>query len=165
MGIGRVADVAYDLELDSEQETAALARRIAAVARDGDVIALWGDLGAGKTAFARAFVNALSGAQEEVPSPTFTLAQAYRRGEQDLWHFDLYRLKQPEDAYELGVEEAFSEAISLVEWPERLGPLLPRDRLDLRLSHTGRQAARQARLEGHGSWAPRLEKLFAEAAG
>jgi tRNA threonylcarbamoyladenosine biosynthesis protein TsaE len=137
--------------------TAALAGRLAAAARPRDVLALWGDLGAGKTTFARAFVGARAGQPVEVPSPTFTLVQTYDLPGGPVWHFDLYRLADPEDVWELGWEEALAEAIVLVEWPVRLGALLPAERLDLRLSAGGVETARQAWLEGHGGWAKRLE--------
>jgi tRNA threonylcarbamoyladenosine biosynthesis protein TsaE len=153
------------LDLPDPSATAELAARLAALAGPGDVIALGGDLGSGKTSFARAFINALPRAEgepdngtEEVPSPTFTLVQTYRRRPADVWHFDLYRLTRPEEAYELGIEEAFAEAISLVEWPERLGGLLPADRLDLVLHFTERPEARRAELCGRGPWPGRLAK-------
>ncbi len=112
------------IELPDEAATAALAARIAALARAGDVIALKGELGAGKTSFARAFIRARGGAGE-VPSPTFTLVQVYDVGDAAIWHFDCYRLRRPEEAWELAIEDAFAEGISLIEWPERLGPLVP----------------------------------------
>lgn len=117
--------------------TEALARRLAHAARPGDMIALEGDLGAGKTAFARAFVHALQDRagqpREDVPSPTFTLVQTYEIGPLAVWHLDLYRLSGPDEAWELGIEEAFADGIALIEWPDRLGPLLPPDRLTLKL--------------------------------
>jgi tRNA threonylcarbamoyladenosine biosynthesis protein TsaE len=146
--------------LADEAATAALAQRIAGVARAGDVIALAGDLGVGKTRFARAFVDALTGAREEVPSPTFTLVQTYDSPAGAIWHFDLYRLKQPDEAYELGLEEALTDGISLIEWPERAASLLPEQRLDLHLSFAAAPNARTARLLGHGAWADRLAGLF-----
>ncbi len=113
------------VDLPDEAATAAFAARISALAAVGDIIALKGDLGAGKTTFARGFIRARGGT-EEVPSPTFTLVQVYELTSAAIWHFDLYRLKSPEEAWELDIEEAFAEGISLIEWPERLGPLLPR---------------------------------------
>ena len=162
MAAPRPATSTRTLDLPDAAATEALARALAGHARAGDVIALWGDLGAGKTAFARAFINARpddrnSGKAEEVPSPTFTLVQIYERGAVPVWHFDLYRIARPEEVYELGFEEALDGAIVLIEWPERLGPLLPRDRLDVRLSFTGtNQGARRADLTGQGAWADRL---------
>src|SRR5882672_4489738 len=102
------------VDLPDEAATAAFAARISALAEIGDVIALRGNLGAGKTTFARAFIRA-RGCAEEVPSPTFTLAQIYELASAAIWHFDLYRLESPEDAWELGIEEAFSDGISLIE--------------------------------------------------
>lgn len=154
--------------LADEAATQALARRLAQVAQAGDVIALHGDLGAGKTSLARAFVRALAGEEEEVPSPTFTLAQIYDwpGGSPDggtVWHFDLYRLEKPEDALELGIEEAFADGVSLIEWPDRLGPWLPRDRLDLRLTAGPAEGSRQAELTAMGHrWSKRLQELFGE---
>jgi tRNA threonylcarbamoyladenosine biosynthesis protein TsaE len=148
------------MELGDEAATVALARRIAAVARAGDVIALAGDLGTGKTRFARAFVDAAAGDGEEVPSPTFTLVQTYESPAGPIWHFDLYRLARPEEAYELGIEEALTDGIALIEWPERLGGLLPAERLDIALAYGDRPTARRARLAGHRGWAPRLASLF-----
>jgi tRNA threonylcarbamoyladenosine biosynthesis protein TsaE len=122
------------LVLPDERATRSLAARIAARARPGDVIALSGPLGAGKTSFARAFIRARFGAAEEVPSPTFTLVETYSGEGPPIWHFDLYRLDRPEDAWELGIEDAFAGGISLIEWPERLGALLPPGRLQVALA-------------------------------
>src|SRR5262249_30619797 len=126
--------------------TGRLAAALAAHARVGDVIALSGGLGAGKTAFARAFIRARRGgdAVSEVPSPTFTLVQVYGLPDAPVWHFDLYRLKHPDEAYELGLEEALAEAITLIEWPERLGTLLPPARLDVTLAPGDAPDARRA---------------------
>jgi len=146
-------------DLPDEASTEALARRLAPVAVPGDVLALWGDLGVGKTVFARAFVRARGDAFEDVPSPTFTLVQVYDPmdgSEAPTYHFDLFRLKSFEEAYELGIEEAFSAGISLVEWPDRLGPLLPLHRLNIRLAEGSTPHARSVVLEGHGDWRARL---------
>ena len=147
-----------ELYLADLAATERLAKEIARLARVGDVLALAGPLGVGKTAFARAFIRALGG-EEEVPSPTFTLVQLYELGTLTLYHFDLYRLERPEEAYELGIEEAFAEGVTLIEWPERLGPLLPPERLDLALAFAEESDARRVRLTGHGSWARRLAEL------
>jgi tRNA threonylcarbamoyladenosine biosynthesis protein TsaE len=153
-------------DLPDESATHALARALAGMAGPGDVIALAGDLGVGKTSFARAFINALpapwgtagggEGDEEEVPSPTFTLVQVYERAPAPVWHVDLYRIEQPEEAEELGLEDAFASAITLIEWPERLGGRLPADRLDLRLSYGDAPDARRAVLQAHGGWWARL---------
>lgn len=119
----------------SEDDTARLAQQCAADLKPGDILCLYGDLGMGKSVFARALIRHLAGDPAlEVPSPTFTLVQTYDTPRAPLWHFDLYRLKDPEEVYELGWEEALGEAICLIEWPERLGPLLPATRIDIHLS-------------------------------
>ncbi|MEM7226358.1 MAG: tRNA (adenosine(37)-N6)-threonylcarbamoyltransferase complex ATPase subunit type 1 TsaE [Pseudomonadota bacterium] len=148
------------LQLPDQAATERLAHALAGRAAAGDVIALRGDLGAGKTTFARAYINALApGQAEEVPSPTFTLVQLYQRAPAPVWHFDLYRLEDPEEAFELGIEEALAVDICLIEWPERLGALLPDDRLDLELRFAERDQARSAVLTGGSSWRARLAAL------
>jgi len=143
------------IELPDEAATAALAAQIAGLARPGDVIALKGELGMGKTSFARAFIRACGG-DEEVPSPTFTLVQVYELEPAAIWHFDAYRLCDPEEAWELGIEDAFQDGISLVEWPERFGALLPARRLEIALSCGATPTARLALLDPAGDWTERL---------
>jgi len=138
------------------------AASLTAIARAGDIIALKGELGAGKTVFARAFIRARGGTGE-VPSPTFTLAQVYNIGAAPIWHFDGYRLRDPEEAWELGIEEAFSEGISLVEWPERFGALLPTRRLLLALTQSTAPNARRAVVDAGPEWDSRLCMLTAGA--
>ena len=139
--------------------TGALARRLGPLLRTGDVVGLHGSLGAGKTSFVRALLQCL-GLREEVPSPTFSLVQQYEIGAMTFWHFDLYRITTPNEAYELGIEEAFVEGVSLIEWPENLGPLLPAERLDIFLGLPPDagfdDTRRQARIEAHGDWRARL---------
>lgn len=143
--------------------TAALAARLAGIVRAGDVIALGGGLGAGKTAFARAFIAAVADRagvpREDVPSPTYTLVQSYEFAHLTVHHFDLYRIARPEDAYELGIEEAFVTGASLIEWPDRLGRLLPEDRLELVLHPAAGPGARVAGITGHGDWPDRLRDV------
>ena len=117
--------------LPSEEDTDALAQRIAPILRAGDVLLLEGDIGAGKTAFSRALIRARLGYEEDVPSPTFTLVQTYE-DDVDIWHCDLYRLSHPDEAIELGLDEAFETAICLIEWPDRLADLAPKSALTLR---------------------------------
>lgn len=145
-----------DFDLADEAATEALGARIAGAAGAGDVIALEGDLGAGKSVFARAFIRAYCRTDEDVPSPTFTLVQTYQGGGAPVFHFDLYRLKAADETLELGIEEAFADGISLIEWPDRLGPWLPRGRLEVRLTPGPRETARRARLTGYGYWRARL---------
>jgi tRNA threonylcarbamoyladenosine biosynthesis protein TsaE len=146
------------LHLPGEAATAAFAGRLAARLRPGDVVALHGDLGAGKTALVRAAVRALAGDEDaEVPSPTFTLVQTYDAGGLWIRHFDLYRLTQPEEAVELGWDEDLAQSVTFVEWPERLGALLPIARLDLTLSIAGE--GRDLRAAGGAGWDGRLAGL------
>lgn len=146
--------------IESESETENLASRIATVCGPGDVLCLFGDLGAGKTSFARAFIRALTTPDQEVPSPTFTLAQIYETGESleslVIWHVDLYRLSDAEEIWELGLEEAFSEAMVLIEWPERALEHLPLKRLELHLAFCDKSSERSVVLRGDARWADRL---------
>jgi tRNA threonylcarbamoyladenosine biosynthesis protein TsaE len=152
----------HSLLLADEAATIALARRLAGVVRPGDVIALEGDLGAGKSSLARGLIRALAGEDEDVPSPTFTLVQCYDCVSVTIWHFDLYRLDKPDDALELGIEDAFAEGVSLIEWPDRLGPWLPRDRLTLRLTAGPSETSRQATLSGGPAWNDRWGAIFGD---
>ena len=150
------------MRVDALVETERLAQRLAPHAAPGDVIGLRGALGSGKTAFARAFIRARLGrSKEEVPSPTFTLVQLYEHAAGTIWHFDLYRLSAAEDAYELGVEDAFSGAISLIEWPEKLSDLMPDDWLEVRLAPSEDEGARCVTFAPHG---PRGKALAAALA-
>lgn len=117
------------------EETAHIAQDLSLCLEPRDVILLKGDLGAGKSTFARALIQALCGAHTEVPSPTFTLVQTYETPKFILWHFDLYRLEHPDEIYELGIEEAFQTGVCLIEWPERLGPYLPKTYVEIQLSY------------------------------
>jgi tRNA threonylcarbamoyladenosine biosynthesis protein TsaE len=146
------------IALPAEADTQALGRALAKHARPGDVIALEGGLGAGKTTLARGFIQQLAGDMEEVVSPTFTLVQLYETDIAPIWHFDLYRLKNPMDALELGLEDALADGILLIEWPERLASLLPQRRLEVALA-LGLQNGRDAELAGDPSWRARLEDI------
>jgi len=125
---------------NSEQKTGELAARLAKSLQPGDVVFLNGPLGAGKSVFARALIRALTDEPElDVPSPTFTLLQTYDCNKGIIWHFDLYRIKDSEEVYEIGWEEALYDGINLIEWPERLESLAPTDRLDIILSQNSEQ--------------------------
>ena len=145
------------VDLPDETATADLAARIAAIAEPADVIALKGELGTGKTAFARAFIRE-RGEPDDVPSPTFTLVQVYDAGPTAIWHFDLYRIRTPEEAWELGIE-----GISLIEWPERLGPLLPERRLEITFSFGADPGARRLLLDPSEEWQARLAAIATDA--
>lgn len=126
------------LPLRGEPATRALAARLAAALRPGDTVLLEGPVGAGKSAFARAAIQALQAAAgqapEPVPSPSFTLVQEYRAGGTAIWHADLYRLTDPDELAELGLDEAFETAIVFVEWPALLGSATPSRHLRLTLT-------------------------------
>ena len=117
----------------TEQETTILAEKFADIAKAGDVFALKGTLGVGKSVFARAFIKKKTN-EKEVPSPTFTLVQTYSTDFCDIYHFDLYRLKHSDEVFELGFEDAIYGNISLVEWPEKAGKWLPKDIFNITIS-------------------------------
>lgn len=145
------------LTLPDADATAALAVRIAPHLRPGHVILLEGPVGAGKSHFARALIQSLlaaEGRQEDVPSPTFTLVQVYETRAGEVWHADLYRLTDPAEAVELGLDEAFERAICLIEWPDRLGEFAPKGAMVLALSYADAGEGREARIIADGSpWA------------
>ena len=115
----------------SEKETISFAKKFARTLKGNEIIALWGTLGMGKTVFAKAVIQELTGRKEEVPSPTFTLLQTYDTPIGEVFHFDFYRLKNPEEAYEIGIEDAFENGICLIEWPDKIGALLPRNVINI----------------------------------
>ena len=149
-----------DIQIDDEAATEALAARIAGISGAGDLIALYGTLGVGKTVFARAFIRARAGADEEVPSPTFTLVQPYDCDPVPIYHFDLYRLNQPDEILELGFEDALADGTVLVEWSERLGPYIPNDRLDIEITQGAKENTRTIRLTGQGYWLARVSDVI-----
>ncbi len=112
--------------ITKEDELQQIADTIAPHLSIGDVVALEGTLGVGKTTFVRTLVQKLLDKTVDVPSPTFTLLQSYDTPNFTLHHFDFYRLKSPEEAYEIGIEDAFTEGVSLIEWPDKIGSLLPK---------------------------------------
>lgn len=149
-----------EIDLPDLDATRRLARRLAGCLRVGDFIGLGGALGTGKTTLARHIIEALAGHEMDVPSPSFTLVQPYEFDDYTLWHFDLFRLETPEAVFELGIEDALDNGVSLVEWPERMGPLRPADRLDVMLRQGALPDARIASLEGHGGWIERLVAMI-----
>lgn len=142
-----------DFRLDDEAATARLGAAIAAALKPGEAVCLSGPLGAGKSTLARALVRALTRPDEDVPSPTFTLVQFYEGPRLKVAHFDLYRLSNPDEAYEIGLDEALDEGAAVIEWPERLEGRLPGDRLDVEIAPSDEDAdGRRVRLTPHGAW-------------
>ena len=136
-----------------------LAEGLATIAQEGDVLALEGDLGTGKSVFARAFISARNGGPLEVPSPTFTLVQSYELNSGIIHHFDLYRLDTPDDALEVGLEDAFATGISLIEWPDRAKGILPPNYLEICIKYGTPNNQRTVSINGDAVWKQRLEKL------
>lgn len=138
--------------------TTHLAQRLAPHLHAGDVLALQGDLGAGKTTFARALLQSL-GVTSEIPSPTFTLVQTYTTPDLALAHFDLYRLKSGEELEELGWDDVLADHLSLVEWPERAAGFMPTDYVLLTFTLDA-NAVRSCTVTPHGTWGERLRRIL-----
>lgn len=145
------------LTLSTETDTANFAAKMADCLTPGDTLLLEGEIGAGKSAFARAVIRHLAGAEIEVPSPTFTLVQTYELPTAEVWHCDLYRLTHPDDVLELGLDEAFETAICLIEWPDRLGTDAPDGALTLQFA--AQQNHHSLRIAPQGPWQTRLAHL------
>ena len=139
-----------DFRLEDEAATQRLGAALAHALRPGEAICLTGPLGAGKSTLARALIRARTTPDEDVPSPTFTLVQFYEGDGLSIAHFDLYRLSDPDEAYEIGLDEALDEGAALIEWPQRLEGRLPPHRLDIEIALDGE--ARRVRLTPHGAW-------------
>lgn len=150
------------IDLPSPDATTHLAAEFVGRLRAGDTLLLRGPLGAGKSHFARALIQtaqaAAGGPVEEVPSPSFTLVQTYRAGGLEIWHVDLYRLSDPAETDEIGLDQAMDEALVLLEWPERLEGRVPPGALWLDLTPTGDESRRLA-LSGPAEWDARLAGL------
>jgi len=152
--------VATEIASDGEAATARLAARLADLSGRGDVLALDGPLGSGKTVFARGFIRALTRPDEEVPSPTFTLVQIYESGRGPIHHFDLYRIEAAAELDELGLEEAFADGITLIEWPGRAAALRTERWLTVHFAiAAGPGEQRTIGLHPGAAWRARLEAL------
>ena len=142
------------IALPDAEATTALGQAIAPLLASGDSLLLYGPLGMGKSTLARGLIRALTTPDQDVPSPTFTLVQFYE-SDPPVAHFDLYRLTRPEEAFEIGLDEALEDGAAVIEWPERLDGHLPPDRLDIEiaidLAPDGGEA-RRARLTPAGAW-------------
>lgn len=151
---------ATTLRLEDAAATARLGAAIAPLLAAGETVLLYGPLGMGKSTLARGLIRALTRPDEDVPSPTFTLVQFYE-SEPPVAHFDLYRLSRPEEAAEIGLDEALDDGCAVIEWPERLGEdpsaWLGPDRLSVTLAERG--AGRVATVSGVGAWDTKLKNL------
>jgi len=158
------APATFTVALSNETATAQLMADLALLVGPGDVITLSGDLGAGKTAAARAIIRYLAGDETlEVPSPTFTLVQGYDLPPYPLVHADLYRVNDPSELEEIGLSPLPEGSVALIEWPERAPTALPADRIDIALSHRPAlgSTARAAVITGYGRAAAQVERLRA----
>jgi tRNA threonylcarbamoyladenosine biosynthesis protein TsaE len=149
-----------ELSLPDADATARLGAGIAPRLEPGETVLLYGPLGMGKSTLARGLIRALTGPDEDVPSPTFTLVQFYE-SDPPVAHFDLYRLTRPEEAAEIGLDEALDDGCAIIEWPERLGDdparWLGADILTVTLAEQGE--GRVATLSGAGAWETKLKDL------
>ena len=148
------------IDLKDAEATTALGRAVAPRLEPGEAVLLYGPLGMGKSTLARGLIRALAGEDEDVPSPTFTLVQFYET-DPPVAHFDLYRLTRPEEAFEIGLDEALDVGAALIEWPERLGDdparALGPDRLTITLEERGE--GRHATVSGAGAWAEKINAV------
>ncbi|WP_292071120.1 tRNA (adenosine(37)-N6)-threonylcarbamoyltransferase complex ATPase subunit type 1 TsaE [Brevundimonas sp. UBA7534] len=146
--------------LPDAEATTRLGQAIAHLLQAGDSVLLYGPLGMGKSTLARGLIRALTTPDEDVPSPTFTLVQFYD-SDPAVAHFDLYRLTRPEEAFEIGLDEALDDGCAVIEWPERLGDdpgrFLGPDRLIIEIAEQGE--GRVATVSGAGAWDDRLKEL------
>lgn len=149
------------LTIQGEAVTARLASQLAVQCRAGDCLLLSGEVGAGKTSFARAFIQTLCPGEQEIVSPTFTLVQTYPlKGGGQLWHFDLYRLRHEDELLETGLEEALEMGITLIEWPDMARPVLPASALDIQIEHGTTEEERRFIFNAPGAiWEQRLQLL------
>jgi len=145
------------INLPTEQDTKAMAKAFAELLVPGDTVLLFGNLGAGKSFFARSLIQSRFGTEIDVPSPTFTLVQTYEHPDGDIWHCDLYRLTDPIEVVELGLDDAFDDSICLIEWPEKLDGTAPDTAISIYLSQNG--SGRSAKILGSN---PRLAQILAQ---
>lgn len=138
-----------DIYIENIEQTEMLAMKLAKELTKGDIVTFKGNLGAGKTTFIKALVKHLSKKDIDVTSPTFNLLHIYQTEPVEIWHFDLYRLKNMSEVYELGIEDAFQYGISFIEWPEIATNLLPEDRIDIEISFANEENSRVINLSSH----------------
>jgi tRNA threonylcarbamoyl adenosine modification protein YjeE len=145
-----------NINITNITQTKSLAEKIAALTKNGDVITLEGDLGAGKTAFAGFFINSMLDQPQNILSPTFNIVHPYQTKKFTIYHFDLYRIDDISEIANIGLYDAFDNGVSLIEWPQIIGDILPKDRLLIKLSSGD---VRTAEIEGFGDWKDRTKLL------
>lgn len=153
----------FALHLKNEEDTQKLGTILSNFVRISDCFALFGDLGAGKTTFSRGFIQAILQTNEEIPSPTFTIVQTYEIDDETLYHFDLYRLENEEEIWELGWEE-ISNGISLIEWPERAKKYLPKNRVEINLKFNAASRIANISIFGNGEFIEYWQDKFGKIA-
>ena len=158
------------LELPDLAATQHLGALLADGLAGGDIISLSGPLGAGKSALARAIIISANPNETDIPSPTFSLVQTYELADRTpLWHLDLYRIESPEDAMQLGLDDAFVDAVCLIEWPDRLEKYLPKSALSVHLCHVDGDnlddvvGIRLAKITAPPRWADRLQAIIVKS--
>lgn len=146
------------VNIDNLEQTKSLAEKISKLVTIGDVIELKGDLGAGKTTFARYFINSLLEKEEDILSPTFNIVHPYHTKNFTIWHFDLYRIEDINEVEEIGIFDAFDEGVSLIEWPQIISSIVPENRLLLNLIEN--DGTRSVIIECFGSWKQKINKII-----
>jgi tRNA threonylcarbamoyladenosine biosynthesis protein TsaE len=141
----------FQINLLNDEKTQELGVLFAKIARQGDFFALFGDLGAGKTTFSRGFINTILASNEDIPSPTFTLLQYYDGLDCPIYHFDLYRLENPDEVWELGWEQ-INEGICIAEWANRAQQYLPNNRIEIEIAFNAASRIANIKIFGNGEF-------------
>jgi tRNA threonylcarbamoyladenosine biosynthesis protein TsaE len=140
------------INIDSLASLKTLAGKIASLANIGDIILLKGELGSGKTSFAKYFINSISKHDQNVTSPTFNILQIYDCENFSAWHYDFYRIETEEEIVNLGLDDAFSNGVSIIEWPEKIRSFLPQASLEIHFSFTEKHNSRLLTISGSEKW-------------
>lgn len=151
----------FDFLLENEAQTLEFGAKISNFARTGDSFALFGDLGAGKTTFARGFIQKALGYEYDIPSPTFTIVQTYETSLGSINHFDLYRIENKEEIWELGWEE-ISNHINIIEWPNHACDLIPNNRVEINIEFNAAQRIAKIKIFGNGDFVSYWQNIFKE---